>query len=247
MPIYRSRRKTYRRQKSQAKRRLTGWWGNRLRHRRRVLSYNIKTPVTRIMNGVPERLFTKLRYVDCMNWTVTGSVLSGGSSFAYFQSSIYAPRNSGGHQPLYRDQWANMFSKYRVYGIKYHITCVNRATNESFWFGVRHQEDTTTETSIQTILERNDAKVKMGSSVNNSNNLRVIKGYMDVAKTLGKSKSSIRAEDNFSADIGSNPNNMAYLFPYILSNLASGSATFEFTFRLTYYVELFNQVAVSAS
>lgn len=239
------RRPTYRRTKKYGRKRTIGYSSYRRKYSKSIGSgYNIKTPVTRFISGVPERLFTKLRYVDVVNATVVAGVLS---SFNYFQSSLFSPRNTGGHQPLYFDQWTPMFTKYRVYGIKYHVTIANRATNESYWFGIRHQESPTAETSLQTLLERNDSKVKQGGSVNGSQAIKVIKGYMDVSKTLGLSRTVVKNDDQYSSAVGTSPTVMAYLVPYILTNIASGTAIFEVTFRMTFYCELFNQVAVAAS
>lgn len=215
------------------------------RYKRVRRGYNVKTPITRVLNGVPERLFTKLRYVDTVAFTTaTPNLLN--VPF-YFQSSLYAPRNTGGHQPLYFDQWCNMFSKYRVYGIAYHFTCCNRGYNEPFWFGVRNQDNASYETSLQTLMERNDSKMRMASSVNSGNNTVVIKGYCSVASCIGVTRSAIKNDDKYSALINASPAEMAYVVPYYTQILAAGSATTDFTFRLTYYCEFYNQTSVVAS
>lgn len=236
------RRRT-RRPRRTFRRKRTGYSGARSKYTRSLRNRNVRTPVTRMIAGVPERMFTKLNFVDVATISFFGGVLY---SAPYYMSSLYAPKNGSAHQPLYFDQWTNMFTKHRVYGIKYHITCVNRATNEAFYFGVRHQEDTAIESSLQTLMERNDSRIKMRSSVNSGFNACIIKGYMDTAKTVGHAKSSIKNDDNFIGTSSSSPNKMAYLVPYISSNLA-GDVTFEYTVRLTFYCEFFNQVAVSAS
>lgn len=206
--------------------------------------YNLAVPYAKVQSPIAERAFMKLRYVDAINLTITGGLLNNPVTF---QSSLFAPRPSGGHQPLYYDQWTPMYTRYRVYGIKYHITFVNRATNECFWAGVRHQESATAETSLQTLLERGDAKMKMGTGTGAMKNTLVVKGYMSVAKTLGLAYTVVKNDDQFTAVVGANPTRMAYLPIYVTSNTASGLHVFEATVRLTYYCEMFDQVPVGAS
>lgn len=205
---------------------------------------NIRNPPFARLNGFPERMFLKLRYCDCMNTSVTGGVFS---TMPYFQSSLYQPRGSGGHQPLSYDQWCSFYQKFRVYGIGYDFQICNKATNEAVWFGVRHQTSTAQEISIQTLLERGDSKVKMLGSVNSGFATTHIRGYMDVANTLGINKQRVRDDDQFCSPSNQNPAIMAYLIPYLLSNTTSGSHTFEFTIRLTYYCEMYNQADFQAS
>lgn len=202
-------------------------------------------PYTKNASPIAERAFMKLRYVDVTNITIAGSLLTTAIGF---QSSLAAPRYVGtGHQPLYFDQWCTMYSRYRVYGVKYHFTIINRSTNECFWAGVRHQDTNVSETSLQTLLERGDAHMKIGTSVNSAGNVVVIKGYLSVAKTLGIALTAIKNDNEFGASVVANPSRMAYLPLYILSNLTSGNVVFEVTCRLTYYCEMSDQVAVGAS
>lgn len=238
--MYARRRSTFRRRKPRVYRR-----SRRTRYTRRPTrrGRNIGNMVKASLPTIPQRLFTKLRYCDVVTASVTAGVLN---SLPYFKTSIYAPRSSGGHQPLYYDQWAAIYHRYCVYGIKWSATCVNHATDEAFWFGIRQQDNATAETSLQTLLERGDCKIGMGSSRNSGRNTVFVKGYMSTRKATGVTKYTVSGDNEWSANIDNDPASMAYLFPYILTN-AGSTTTFEITYRLTYYVQMFNPLSVTAS
>lgn len=215
------------------------------RSARLMLRNTVKPTFKRMGTGVPDRMMVKMRYVDLMTWTVTQATVGNP---VIFGTSLYAPRYSGsGHQCLWYDQWTpNIYTRYRVYGIKYDVIVQNKALNESWYVAVRPQNTAVTETNLQTIMERNDAKVRMGGSVNSGTSKIRIKGYMGTAKTLGVPKSEVKNEEWFAADYNANPVKQALLYFYCSHNYA-GSATFDATVRLTYYAELFNKAVPSAS
>lgn len=213
--------------------------------RRRQRRSKGKVTIRSLGRDIPDRLIVKLSYCDVMTWTLTAGVLNNP---LILSTSLYNPRvlPSGGHQPYWYDQWTpNIYTRYRVYGIKYHVTVVNHGMNESWYAGVRPQKDMNVETNLQTLMERKDSKVLMGGSVN-SNAKVVLKGYMSTAKALGCAPSEIKNEEWFAADYNTNPIKQANLFFYASHNYAS---TFQFdaTVRCTYYCELFGRATPAAS
>lgn len=192
-------------------------------------------------------MLVKLAYCDVMSWSLSPGVLNNPLILA---TSLNNPRVSpvGGHQPYWYDQWTpNIFTRYRVYGIKYHVTVMNKSLNESWYVGVRPQKDMNVETNLQTLMERKDSKIRMGSSVNSGNNKIVLKGYMSTAKALGCTRSEIKNEEWFAADYNANPIKQANLFFYASHNYAGGSASFDATVRCTIYAELFGKATPVAS
>lgn len=192
----------------------------------------------------PPRKFLKFRYADAMSYTVNSGVLT----FVYaFQSSLFSPRDSGGHQPLCYDQWCpGFYGRYRVYGIKYNFTFINSKIDETWYAFVEHENDMPSTSSLQTMMERIIAKARVGGSYRSSNNKINIKGYMDVAKTLGVSKNTVMNEQDYQAAYNTNPTRMAFLRPYLSHNNAS-TQTFDVIARLTYYAVLEDRVWQSAS
>lgn len=235
------RKRTYRRRvRPRTQRRRTV---RRSTYRKRR-SYNAATPYVKTVSGVPERMFTKLRYVDCITSVINVGVVTNPVTF---QTSLSAPRTSGGHQPLYYDQWTQMYYKYRVYGISYNFTFINKSTVESVWVILRHQDVSAADSGLQTILERRDSRSRFVAPIGSSRNVVTIKGYMSTAKATGYALTSIKNDDQFQANFNTNPALMAYLAMYLSSTGSSGTVTLDITCRMTYHCELFLQVPVAAS
>lgn len=193
---------------------------------------------------VSDRLFVKLNFVDIFqyNLTVTGTL----QMMRSFQSSAFSPRTDGNtHQPMWYDQYCpGFFSSYRCYGIGYHVTFMTANATGNWWVGVRPQNSTTSEISLQALLERADGQTRMGGSVTASLAKQVIKGYMSVAKVRGESKNDVSTESSYRAASTANPALMAYLMTYITCN---STALFDVTVRLRYYLELGDRVTPGSS
>lgn len=233
----------YRRRRSMSKKRGLRRRRNPLRKRMWRRNKRNKTVTARAY--VPaDRQMVRLRYADIMSWSVPTGTLA---STYKFQSSLYSPRTAGGHQPLFYDQWCPTFyNRYRVFGIKYEFTFINPGINETWWCAVEHENTAVSTTSMQTLLERGIAKAKTGGQQYSPHNRKVIRGYMDVAKTLGIPKKEVLEDSTFQAVYNTSPAKVAYLAPYIVHNNA-GTATFDVIARLTYYAVLEEKFWQSAS
>lgn len=225
------------------------------RRNKRTKKYNMKVPAYRQLKVVPERLAMNFRYSDNLNVVVTGQNLTNVYTWG---SGMWRPAIGTGslHQPMYFDQMVaatGLYNRYRVYGVKYRWTVINRGTNECFYAIVRQQNNATVEAGpterdkLNNLCERGDAAVRMGGSVNGATSKVVHKGFMSVARTLGLTTSHIRDDESFSGDYSANPLNMAYLVCYIFSNVGAGNITFETRMDLTYYAELYAQQPVAGS
>lgn len=201
----------------------------------------------RTLTDIPDRLFVKLRYVTNTNWTVASGV--GLTPCMTLHSSLYNPEGGllAGHQPYWYDQWTpGIYRKYRVYGIKYHITVMNPGLNQTWYVGVQPQSDLVDETVLSTLMEHKEAKVKTGGAVGSNTQRVVLKGFMSVAKTLGLTRTEVKNEEWFAADYNADPIKQAYLKIYM--NHTYGDAwTFDAIVRCTYYAELFQRNSPAAS
>ena len=140
-----------------------------------------------------------------------------------FQNSLHQCRITppGGHRPLTYAQWCpDIYTRYRVYGIKYTITVKNRSTMPEMWWliarGYRKEPGVPwgPDQNLQTALERSDAKWKMGGS------WARISGYMSVAKVAGVPSSQIKNEDDWSAQYNTDPTELAGIIFSISQNNA---------------------------
>lgn len=204
---------------------------------------NYIRPYTKLMRQpVAEKVYTKMRYSEGITITMpTGGVLYNYS----FQSSLFDPDlTATGHQPLWRDTYASMYSRYRVNGIGYKIYCRNTDVQQMSMFFVQHSSVTTLDTSVNTLIERGTARKYFLDAMQGRTN--VIKGYLSVAKVYGMSRNQFGADDGFDADIGSNPSKMAYLH-LMASHRHTGNNVVNVQVELTYYVEFFNRINIAGS
>jgi len=200
-----------------------------------------RKPYSKVMRlPVADKVYTRLRYSDGISFTCT----LADTIYPYtYQTSIYDPDLSGvGHQPMWRDMYAAQFNRYRVNGIAYKIYVKNTNAVNMAIFLVQHSSVTTTDTNINTALERNATKrVYLDSPSNKSN---IIKGYLNVAKVFGLSRQAFTADDQYDALVTANPAKMGYLH---LMALGRAPAILNVQVELTYYVEFFDRYMISGS
>lgn len=106
--------------------------------------------------GFPNSIITKLRYYDCFNQT---STLGGVARNLWRANSIFDPdQTNAGHQPMYRDQWATIYNHYVVIGSKITVTFVPTSATVPMVCGVAGDDDSSTSTTPQTLVEQNNSK-----------------------------------------------------------------------------------------
>lgn len=110
-------------------------------------------PVVRLTKfpstGLPSSVLIKHKYFYTNSPTSTTTAWTNIMRL----NSLYDPDATGvGNQPYYRDQMANLYASYRVYGVKVTITMVSEAGTIAF--GMKAQPDTTTITNATLGFER---------------------------------------------------------------------------------------------
>lgn len=90
--------------------------------RRRPYRRRRTYPMLRAMgtpSGMPTTRIANLRYVQKDQLSSTSGVMG---SVSYNANSVYAPRSSGGHQPMGFDTWASMYNHYVVLGSRIKVS-----------------------------------------------------------------------------------------------------------------------------
>lgn len=236
MPI--GTRRRYVRRKPAVRRRM------RAAVRKRRVYASRATPVRLSRaTGFAKSMLVRLRYCDMLNKAVSISTTPfDNSAYHIFQTSLYDPDLTGsGHQPLYFDQLCSSsgpYTRYRVYGIGYHIWAMNTNTSQIMPMVVLHSAQQADLHSLpwSQIEEQPGARVvNIGPS---GARPTYVKGYMSIAKTLGLSKSDIRTEDDFEAAYNSTPVRSAFLHLYVSSGNVSTGNNCQIRVKLTLYAEL---------
>lgn len=192
--------------------------------------------------GYPDKIQTKLTYADHKTMT------SGTGSLAIQQfraNSIYDPDYTDtGHQPLYFDEYAVLYNRYRVRGIAYEVDVVGVTSSVPGVLCVYGSQTADTESSIYYAIELGKASQTINSG-NEGQNRSKIKGYFSIASLFGLK--DLGQEINYVSDFGNNPSQAAFLT--ILWQAANGGSTTaaNVTVKLTYYVDCYSKKIVTPS
>lgn len=203
------------------------------------------TRVVRLYQPVPNRALVKFNYVH--NFV---QPLNAGTPLQYFyQSSLFDPDfTAAGHQPLWHDQYALLYRKYRVHGIRYHITMSNRGetSNNVVWVGILHAPQTyQATTNIDTEFERRLCRHKgMLRHATGAMSSFSAKGYLSVPRTESISRQEFGGHEDYEANFGSNPAKTSKLI--IMYNSLANEQVHGIV-RLTFYAQVFDPLQPNGS
>lgn len=212
--------------------------------RRRTRGRKAYTKISRM--PMPDRYLTKLKYSDRVSSSIT--VPYTGPVAFYYQTSLYDPQTTaGGHKPLWTNQIAALYGKYRVYGMKYRWTINNAASYNSIEGAIVHQDAAAALTDMETAKEQTGSRSFTVGPV--SAGVTIRSGYLSVPKVFGLSRQQFMGDDGFvgqsGASLGS-PAKMAQCVLYMRA-MGPGDITANVNIDITYYVEFMNRLTVGGS
>lgn len=203
--------------------------------------YTKPSTISRVRGvGYPDRIVTKLKYVDSF-----GLSSSPVANYIYRGNSLYDPDvTTGGHQPLFYDQYIAVYEKYRVFGSSIRIQVVNESTVPAYVI-ITPSTSPVTLTTVSAILEQNRAsslRVILPNGYNSSSQKR----YCSTKQATGVTYKEILDQD-YAATYGANPINLWYwnLFAESIDNTTNLSLRFIVT--ITFYCEFFDRQNVAQS
>lgn len=202
--------------------------------------------VTRNPLPFPERHRCVLSYSELNKLTAPAATLT---SFYYWQTSLYDPRGSvGGHQPLYFDQLAAIYSRYRVdrvmYDISFDVTDAGTYMSGVSGYGyLAAQKVATFDGDVELLEERPYTNRKAISLYTGPT---MMTGTFIPHKVLGVTKQRYMDDDTFSSVVGSNPSNMMFMTPYVW-NQSSTAYSVSVRIKLSFDCTFFELATVSKS
>lgn len=186
--------------------------------------------------GAPTELFVKLPYVE----TVTSGDVAT-FVFHQYQSSLFDPNLTGtGHQPRYFDEWAAMFNRYQVLGMKAIVEFIQIDSSASpVSCAIAWSENTNAYLTTDDLSETKYGK-KVTLQGQGSRTVAVLKSYMS-AKTIHGNRKGPLQQDDQQALVSANPTDMFFL--NIGHQTVDGTTTTNIYKRvkIIYYARLFDQ------
>lgn len=249
LPLRRRPRRTIRltSRKSKPKRR------NKVTYRRNPKGLSTYPVRSRTMNTFPERMTMKMRMFYWAEESIsTNTFAQLGTVKSCLGQCIRTGPNINSwsvHRPMYTNEMSALYGKYIVYGIKYRITIMGEyAATEGWYGGVMHSDSDTTETDILAAMERGQGKWRAIRNGTGGNGRLVLTGYMDVARTMGRTRLQSKVQGGMEAVFPSDPTYTAYLKAYVFNTSPGGIAEgYHVAWDLTYYVTWFDRTDVAAS
>jgi len=147
-------------------------------------------------NGFPEKMHIQLRYCDI--YDINSAITPGVQSWVL--NSIFDPDNtSTGHQPMFRDNLASLYTYYQVTKVKATLKFVNDQV--STFITLRPTNEPGIPTNISLEGER-----PFGTSVTTSPGTHtIVKRTYNIPKILGISPVTYARDDQFYTRFTSNP------------------------------------------
>jgi len=156
--------------------------------------------------GFPNRLISKLRYVDTYSLSSSGG--STGKQILYLNST-FDPDNTGtGHQPLYRDTFAAIYDQYAVISADVTVTFVSNATTSPMRIGMVIDDDNSTSTTVNTLCEQSNGVNALLPNATGAPSMHVFKMHWDCKKIL---QIDPFASETYKTAVGSNPTEISSL------------------------------------
>lgn len=191
--------------------------------------------------GFPTGLKTKLKYSEF--FTMNSSGIAPASA-TYRGNSAFDPNFAvGGHQPLYYDQLAAIYNRYRVTGCKIKLTMSTPSVNPIAVVMYPTDEANINIADISSACERTWASE---GTVNWAQNL-TWKRYFDSAKVCGVSKQEYMGSDKYCPANTADPDEPWYIKILAQTTDQTTPSDLRVTACLTYYVTWSEPLLVAQS
>ncbi|QBX89303.1 capsid protein [Apis mellifera virus-12] len=171
--------------------------------------------------GLPQRVMVKHKYVTKYNTTISESAIT---SVVIRANSLFDPEYAlGGHQPMYFDQYAELYNHYTVIGSRITFTVVNTDAQEAqyAYFVVAYRDDNATlppGTTMEGIAEQTQGR-RIVSVPGGANNVYKTSLSFSAKKTFG---GSVLGNPELRGSATANPNEDQY---FILALRAAAPTT----------------------
>lgn len=188
--------------------------------------------------GISDMMYVKLKYVEQIK-------ISGGVA-PYFQyifrgNSLFDPNLTGtGHQPMYFDQYAALYSRYRVIGSAIQLDVVNISGDSALFYVCEPNTDQSTIVDISTLYEQARSGAPKIIPIAQRITSRM-KKYASTKKVCGLTRTQL-FDDTFAASTVSNPSNTWFWNILFASVDGVTVPAGQLIVKITYYCQFFDRL-----
>lgn len=202
-----------------------------------------KAVITRVKGiGFSDSMYVKLTYVERFDLNTAAAL----QQVIMRGNSAYDPNQTGsGHQPLFFDQYAGVYNRYRVHASSIKIDVINHSAVAGLYYTVTPATDPNTFTSISEIYEQNRSSAPKYVPIAARIASR-IKRYSTTRKVCGLTKTQIY-DDTFAAAVTTDPGNVWFWNIFFESDDLITPIDGYMTLKMVYYVSFFDRRMVAQS
>lgn len=190
-------------------------------------------------SGLADKTMVKLKYCDSYNLASTSGSLA---SRQFMLNSVFDPDyTGGGHQPLYYDNYAALYQKYRVHAYKIKISCIGISTTVPTVVTWKTNDSSDVPAnSFSEMVESNRSKYCILSGFEGQNR-GFIRQYQKIATIMGLKR--LGQERDYTASTGASPSEAVYGTVLCQPMNAASTCQVQIVVELTQYVEFYSRKA----
>jgi len=163
----------------------------------------------RFPQGIPRFMEVTLLYAQYNTFTTA----AGAIALQNFRgNSLFDPDKTGtGTQPMYFDQWATLYNRYRVLGSRIEVIAIPTGGGVGAIADVilYPGDQETADSSIYTMMQRPRAKM-INLNVNTGVGSRKMSASMRTAKLYGVPEVQVRTDDSYASTTAASPSSVWY-------------------------------------
>lgn len=182
----------------------------------------------------------------CLKYNAHHSLTSGAgtaSSQLFKLNSVFDPDQTGtGHQPMARDQWALLYTHYRVDKCTVKITAICPSGG-----GFLTVFPSTDNSSITDPVVAAESRSSTTIGVQEGGGPRTMFKSFDLCDVFGATRSTINADDLYRSVLSADPQSVGYIrISWVDEAVATGTVV-NFSTEITYYTTLFSPLQQASS
>jgi len=217
-------------------------YGKRRMYRKK--RYTKRNYMPKVIGGA-DRSYVKLAYADLYQASVSASTLS---TRVWHLNNVFDPDYTGaGGQPLYYDQIAAMYSRYRVFGCSISVTVAISSGSTNMYHPIVCIVPYISSPGYSTILTAMQAPRARYKIAIPGQQVIKLKAYYSVAKLYGVSRKMVDDDDVFQATTTAGPARPAYVGVYVYNADGAQSITLSSYVKLVYYTRFESRYIPAAS